>query len=170
VGVQSLQYVVSSISCARRPREVVRLRSPIVLFAHGSGRARCERAEHEAWAVAQSLQYVVSSISCARRPRGLVRLRSPMVLSTPVPVPGSGFGTPSPSRARDLALSGTGKQQRGYAHYWQRKRAGIHYWQAAEGLRALFLIVGGFCSGNAMRETRGKGTVYTRHQSEAKAR
>jgi hypothetical protein len=93
VGVQSLQYVVSSISCARRPREVVRLRSPIVLFAHGSGRARCERAEHEAWAVAQSLQYVVSSISCARRPRGLVRLRSPMVLSTP-----------SPSRARDLAL------------------------------------------------------------------
>ena len=49
-GAQSLQYVVSSISCARRPRGVVRLRSPMVLSTHGSGRARCERAEQGAWA------------------------------------------------------------------------------------------------------------------------
>ena len=79
---QSLQCVVSSTSCARRPRGVVRLRSPMVLSTHGSGRARGEREEQKAWAVAQSLQCVVSSTSCARRPRGVVRLRSPMVLST----------------------------------------------------------------------------------------
>ena len=41
---QSLQCVVSSTSCARRPRGVVRLRSPMVLSTHGSGRARGERA------------------------------------------------------------------------------------------------------------------------------
>jgi hypothetical protein len=52
----------------------------MVLSTHGSGRARCERAEQGAWAGAQSLQYVVSSVSCARRPRGVVRLRSPMVV------------------------------------------------------------------------------------------
>ena len=53
MGAQSLQYVVSSISCARRPRGVVRLRSPMVLSTHGSGRAKCERAEQGAWAGAQ---------------------------------------------------------------------------------------------------------------------
>ena len=52
------------------------------LSSLGSGRARGEREEQKAWAVAQSLQCVVSSTSCARRPRGVVRLRSPMVLCT----------------------------------------------------------------------------------------
>jgi hypothetical protein len=41
-GAQSLQYVVRSISCARRPRGVVRLRSLMVLSTHRSGRARGE--------------------------------------------------------------------------------------------------------------------------------
>jgi hypothetical protein len=31
------------------------------------------------------------------------------------------------------------------------------------------LIVGGFYSGNTMRNARSKGVVYTRHQSETKA-
>ena len=44
---QSLQCVVSSTSCARRPRGVVRLRSPMVLSTHGSGRARGEREEQK---------------------------------------------------------------------------------------------------------------------------
>ena len=79
---RSLQCVASCTSCARRPRGVRRLRSLMVLSTHGSGRARGEREEQKAWAVAQSLQCVVSSTSCARRPRGVVRLRSPMVLST----------------------------------------------------------------------------------------
>ena len=38
MGAQSLQYVVSSISRARRPRGPRRLRSPMVLSTHGRGR------------------------------------------------------------------------------------------------------------------------------------
>ena len=67
------------MSCARRAKGSVKLRSPMVLCTHGSGRARGEREER---AGAQSLQCVVSSISCAGRARRLVRLRSPMDLST----------------------------------------------------------------------------------------
>ena len=52
---RSRQCIVSATSCARRPRGVVRLRSPMVLSTHGSGRARGEREERKAWAVAQSL-------------------------------------------------------------------------------------------------------------------
>jgi len=80
--VQSLQYEARSMSCARRAKGSVKLRSLMVLSTHGSGRARGEREEQ---AGAQSLQCVVSSISCAcsaRRAPRHIGLRSPMVLST----------------------------------------------------------------------------------------
>ena len=38
------------LSYARKPRGVGRLRSPMVLSTHGSGRARGEREEQRAWA------------------------------------------------------------------------------------------------------------------------
>jgi len=36
-----------------------------------------------------------------------------------------------------VRISTTGKQQSGCEHYWHTRDAGIHYWQASEGLRAL---------------------------------
>jgi len=54
-------------------------------------------------------------------------------------------------------VSTTGKQQRGYEHYWHRKGAGIHYWQAAElvivGRRPKKIVKKFFIAGGLYRES-----------------